>query len=140
MTNAEPHPRRSRTTDRSVTAWAVPGCAVLIGLGYLAAGLWGGRPGFGLFGLVLMCVVAAGFVLTGRRNETVAFLRDRRDERVNHLDASATQVAGSVVLVAVIVMFMVQIARGESGSPYYQLGALGGAAYVVSLVYLMRRR
>jgi hypothetical protein len=44
------------------------------------------------------------------------------------------------VLVAVIVMFVVEVAQGQDGSPYYQLGALGGVAYVAALVYLRFRR
>jgi hypothetical protein len=44
------------------------------------------------------------------------------------------------ILLAVLVMFMVEFARGNSGSPYYQLGALGGVAYLVSLVWLRLRR
>ena len=140
MTTAEPHDRRHRPSRRTTASWAVPVCAVLLGVGYLAAGLRGGQPGFGVFGLVLMCLVATVFVLAGRRSETMAFLRDQRDERVNHIDAAASRAAGSVVLCAIVVAFMVQIARGHSGSPYYQLGALGGVTYVVSLVYLMRRR
>jgi UDP-N-acetylmuramyl pentapeptide phosphotransferase/UDP-N-acetylglucosamine-1-phosphate transferase len=114
--------------------------AVLIGVGYLVAGLAGDRPGFGLFGLGLMLAVAVVFVVSTRWSETVDGLATRRDERINHLDQQATLAAGGVLIVAVIVMFMVEIARGESGSPYYQLGALAGLAYVVSLVWLRIRR
>lgn len=122
------------------TRWVVPGTALVIGLGYLAAGLAGGDPGFGVLGLGLMVVVGAAFVLAGRRSETVAGLLDRSDERINKLDASASLFAGMCVLAAVLVMFMVEIAQGRDGSPYYQLGALGGVAYVLSLVYLRFRR
>jgi hypothetical protein len=45
-----------------------------------------------------------------------------------------------VVLLTVLVMFVVEIARGEDGSPYSELGALGGLTYVVSMVWLRYRR
>lgn len=44
--------------------------------------------------------------------------------------------AGMTVLGAALVTFMVEIARGHDGSPYYQLAALGGAAYALAVVYL----
>jgi hypothetical protein len=37
-------------------------------------------------------------------------------------------------------MFVVEIARGQDGSPYYQLGAVGGGAYVVALIALRLTR
>lgn len=119
--------------------WVVPATAVVIGLGYLVAGIAGHQVGFGVFGLVLMLVVAAAFVLAARVSETFAGLANRRDERINQIDQRATTAAGGVVLVAVIVMFMVTIARGQDGSPYYQLGTLGGVSYVMALGYLRFR-
>lgn len=132
-----------KTTESTRTrsrGWTIPAVAVGIGLAYLAAGLAGGDPQFGVFGLVLMVAVGASFLLLGRRSETVAGLLDRRDERINHLDATASLVAGMAVLGALLVMFMVEIARGQGGSPYAQLGALGGVSYVVALVVLRYRR
>jgi hypothetical protein len=133
MSTREPaaHHRRVR--------WLIPVTALAIGLGYLVSGIAGGRPGFGVLGLVLMLAVALGFVLSARWSETVEGLVSRRDERINSLDQRATLFAGLVLIVAVIVMFMVQIARGESGTPYYQLGALAGVAYVGALGYLRFR-
>ena len=119
--------------------WAVPVTAVVIGVGYLVAGIIGHRVGFGVFGLVLMLVVGVAFVLAGRVSETFAGLADRRDERINQIDQRAVTLAGGVVLFAVILMFMVSIARGQDGSPYYQLGALGGASYAIALIYLRFR-
>lgn len=123
-----------------MTRWAVPGVAVLIGLAYLVAGVVGDDLGFGVFGLLLMLGVGLAFVIASRWSETAAGLRDRSDERINQIDRSASLVAGMTVLLAVLVMFVVEIARGDDGSPYYLLGALGGAAYVVALVWLRFRR
>jgi hypothetical protein len=127
-------------TSHSRARWAVPVTAAVIGLGYLVAGIAGGNTGFGVFGLVLMLVVGAAFWLLGTRRETFRALADRRDERINAIDRDATLVSGAVLILAVIVMFMVEIARGGDGSPYYQLGGLGGVTYLVALVWLRFRR
>ncbi|CAA9245948.1 MAG: hypothetical protein AVDCRST_MAG57-1720 [uncultured Blastococcus sp.] len=122
------------------TRWAVPGVAAVAGGAYLVAGLVGDDVAFGVLGLVLMLVAAGVFVLAARWSETVAGLRDRSDERINALDRSASLTAGMVVLLAVLVMFVVEIAGGEDGSPYSALGALGGVTYVASLTWLRFRR
>lgn len=131
------------TTDKKVshaTRWAVPGVAALAGVAYLVAGWVGDDMAFGVFGLVLMLGAGAAFLLAARWSETAAGLRDRTDERINEIDRTATLTAGMVVLLAVLVMFVVEIARGEDGSPYYQLGALSGLSYLVSLTWLRFRR
>ena len=120
--------------------WAVPGVAGAIGVGYLGAGLAGGRPGFGLGGLVVMLVVGAGFVLATRVSETAAGLADRTDERINALDRDASLFAGMVLMAAVLAMFMVEVARGHDGSPFDQLGALAGVSYIAALAWLRVRR
>ena len=123
-----------------LTKWSVPGVAVLAGLAYLAAGLLGDDTGFGIKGLALMLGVAVVFVVASTRSETVAGLRNRTDERINQIDQSASLVAGMTVLLAVLAMFVVEIAQGKDGSPYSQLGALGGVTYVVALVWFRYRR
>ena len=120
--------------------WAVPGVAAAIGVGYLGAGLAGGRPGFGLGGLVVMLVVGAAFVLATRVSETAAGLADRTDERINALDRDASLFAGMVLMAAVLAMFMVEVARGHDGSPFDQLGALAGVSYIAALAWLRVRR
>ena len=45
-----------------------------------------------------------------------------------------------VLIVAVIAGFIVEIATGQDGAPYYQLGAIGGVSYVAALVFLRFRR
>ena len=122
------------------TRWAVPGVAVIAGLAYLVAGVLGDDLSFGVVGLSVMLAVAVGFVVVSRWSETAAGLRDRTDERINAIDRSASLTAGMTVLLVVLVMFVVEIARGEDGSPYSQLGAVGGVTYVVSLVWLRFRR
>ena len=132
--------RDTERTSNRLTRWVAPGVGIGIGLAYLTAGWISGDLGFGVFGLALMVAVVAGMLVAARWSETVAGLLDRRDERINQLDSGASLVAGMTVLVAVIVMFVVAIAQGQDGSPYYQLGALGGVAYVAALVCLRFRR
>lgn len=131
------------TSDKKVsvrTRWAVPGVAVLAGLGYFVAGVMGDDLSFGIFGLALILGVGVAFVVAAKCSETAAGLRDRTDERINQIDQSATVVAGMTVLFAVLAMFMVEIAQGKDGSPYYQLGALGGVTYLVALAWMRFRR
>lgn len=123
-----------------LTRWAVPGVAVVIGVAYLVAGLLADDLGSGAFGLALMVVVAAVFLLAARWSETAAGLRDRTDERINAIDQSASLFAGMTVLVAVIAMLVVEIAQGRDGAPYSALGALGGVTYLAALVWLRFRR
>lgn len=120
--------------------WVTPVTALVIGLGYLVAGALGDNLEFGVFGLLLMVVTGGAFWLIGTRSETVAGLLDRRDERINAIDASATQFAGMTTLVVVLGAFMVEIARGQDGMPYAALGAVAGVAYVVALVWGRLRR
>ncbi len=122
------------------TRWAVPGVAVIAGLAYLVAGVMGDDLSFGMVGLALMLAVGVVFVVASRVSETAAGLRDRTDERINQIDRSASLVAGMTVLLAVLAMFVVEIARGRDGSPYHQLGALGGVTYLIALVWLRFRR
>jgi len=126
--------------NKTMTRWAIPGVAVLAGLGYLVTGLIGGDTFFAVFGLVLMLATAALFLLSTRYSETMAGLRDRTDERINEHDKTASMFAGMAVLLAVIVMFMAELAQGRDGSPYSALGALGGVSYVAALLWLRFRR
>lgn len=116
------------------TGLAVPLLAVAIGVAYLAAGWSGGDLAFGLFGLVLMTALAVTLVLVRGRSETVQGLLDRHDERLNRIDLQATAFAGTAVIVAILVAFVVDVARGGDGMPYAWLGAVGGLAYVAAVV------
>ncbi|GHJ58314.1 hypothetical protein NOK12_08330 [Nocardioides sp. OK12] len=122
-------------TRRSGARWLVPVVAALIGLAYLVAGLVAGDEVFGIGGLVLMLGLGGVLLLLSGRSETIAGLLDRRDERINKLDADASLFSGMTLVAAVLVMFVVEIARGQDGAPYYQLGALAGVSYVVALVH-----
>lgn len=120
--------------------WGTPLVAVAIGVAYLIAGWLGDDRDFAVFGLVLMVGVAAAMLIASRFSETVAGLLDRRDERINGIDTQATLFSGMVVITAVLIAFVVEIARGEDGQPYAMLGAIGGVSYVAALVVLRFRR
>jgi presenilin-like A22 family membrane protease len=73
--------------------------------------------------------------------KTIRGLRgDGRDEYWASLDLGATTLAGVVLITVVIAMSMWEWAHGRSGSPYSELGAIAGIAYLVALVALRLRR
>lgn len=120
---------------RSRMRWLTVALALAIGVAYFVAGWVGGNRAFGVFGLGVMTATAVAFLVLSRYSETVAGLLDRRDERINGIDSRATAVAGMALIVAVIVAFVVEVARGHSGSPYGMLGAIAGLAYLAAVVY-----
>lgn len=134
--------QRNDVTPRSPSPWrwATPLVALATGVAYLIAGWMGGDRQFAVFGLAVMSAVAVIMLVAGRFSETVAGLLDRRDERINVIDNRATLFAGIVLIVAVIVGFIIEIAQGQDGSPYYQLGALGGISYLAALIVLRFRQ
>ena len=120
--------------------WGTPLVAVALGVAYLVAGLLGDDRGFALGGFIVMVGCALALLIASRFSETVAGLLDRRDERINGIDTQATLFSGMVVITAVLIAFVVEIARGEDGSPYAMLGAIGGVSYVAAVVVLRFRR
>jgi hypothetical protein len=114
--------------------WFVPLFAVALGLVVFAAQWIGGDPGSGLESLGIITGFGA-LVLFGGRSETIRGLRgDGRDERFRQIDIHATAVAGLAVILAIIIAFIVELARGHSGNPYGWLGAIGGLTYLVAIV------
>ncbi|WP_411277261.1 hypothetical protein [Gaiella sp.] len=123
----------------SKSKWFVPLFAVALGIAMLVAMWIGGDPETGLYSLAVMAAVGA-LVLLGGRSETVRGLRgDGRDERFRQLDLVATAIAGLAVITAIIVAFLVEVARGHEGSPYSWLGAIGGIAYLIAVAVLRVR-
>jgi hypothetical protein len=47
--------------------------------------------------------------------------------------------AGIVVIIAIIVGFIVELAHGRNGNPYSWLGALGGVAYQAAILAMRLR-
>lgn len=119
--------------------WATPILSVVIGVVYLIAFTVGGHLGEGFAGLGVMVVAAVVLALAGRRSETIRGLLDRRDERISGIDLRATAITGLVLIVAILVGFVAEVARGRSGWPYDMLGAVGGVGYVLSVIFFRLR-
>jgi hypothetical protein len=117
----------------------VPLLATALGLVVFAAQWIGGDPGSGLVSLAIMVGFGALF-LVGGRSETIRGLRgDGRDERFRQIDIHATALAGLAVIIAIVVAFLVELARGHNGSPYAWLGAIFGITYLVAVVVFRMR-
>ena len=116
------------------TKWFLPLFAVALG-GIVFVAQWiGGDPHSGLVSFAILA--GAGLLLLlGGRSETIRGLRgDGRDERFRMIDIHATALAGVAVIYAVIVMFVIELARGHNGNPYGWLGAIGGITYIAAIV------
>jgi hypothetical protein len=104
-------------------------------MGLLMLALWthAGDWRSGVWALGVMTGFGALFLLGGR-SETIRGLRgDGRDERFAMIDLRATAISGFVLILCVIAGFLTEIARGHDGSPYAQLGAVAGLAYIVAI-------
>ena len=114
--------------------WFVPLFAVALGIVVFVAQWIGGDPESGLESLAIITGFGA-LLLLGGRSETIRGLRgDGRDERFRQIDIHATALAGLAAMLAIITAFVVEVARGHSGSPYTWLGAIFGFTYLVAIV------
>src|SRR5262249_11922152 len=119
--------------------WFLPLFALALGLVVFAAQWIAGSPGSGLVSLGIMASFGA-LVLLGGRSETIRGLRgDGRDERFRMIDIHATAFAGIAVITAIIIAFVVELARGHDGNPYAWLGAVAGLAYLAAVAILRIR-
>ena len=86
-----------------------------------------------------MTGVAALVALRGR-SEMIRGLRgDGRDEYRQRVDMRASLFAGMVTLTVIIGMCLWEWGHGREGSPYTQLGAIAGVAYLVGLAVVRLR-
>jgi len=119
--------------------WFMLAFSVALGGVVLLASWLGGSLASGLIGLAVLTGFGL-FVSLASGSETIRGLRgDGRDERFALMDLRATAITGQVVIIAVIVGFLVEIARGHNGNPYGWLGALGGLSYVLAVAYFRWR-
>jgi hypothetical protein len=120
--------------------WFVPGFAVGMGLIFLGVQWANDDPGGGLVSLAIMVAFAAVLVAFSSRSGVAEVMRmPHADERSAMLDLRATAFAGLVIITAILAAVFYELARGGDPSPYAQLGALGGVAYLVALFVLQRR-
>jgi hypothetical protein len=132
----------TRATRREFwrSKWWMPGFSLFLGLLVLAAFWIGGNLWMGLWGLAVMIGFGAVF-LFGSRSETLRGLGGPgRDERWAMIDLSATAFAGHVTLALIIVLWLVDIARGGEGTPYGPIAAVAGVAYIVGVAWGRFRR
>jgi hypothetical protein len=119
--------------------WWMPLFSLALGAAFLAAYAIGGDAGEGVFAFGVMAALAALFFF-GRRSETLSGLGGPgRDERWAAIDLKASAIAGLLLITVVIGAFMYEIANGDDGSPYAQLGAIAGVAYIVAIAFLRWR-
>ena len=130
---------KSASQRVACSKWFLPASSLGLGVVILAASWAGGHLAQGLISLGVMAAFGLIFLLAGR-SETIRGLRgDGRDERFAQIDLRATAVAGLALIVALIVAWLVATARGQSGSPYDWLLAIGGLAYALAVAYFRWR-
>lgn len=113
--------------------------SLFVGLLVSAATVIGGNLTIGLvtFGLF---VAFAAFLYFGSRNETIAGLTyPRRDERWEMINQRAMAFAGTIVVLALIGGWIVELARGNDGSPYWEIFTGGTVAYFAAALWLRSR-
>ena len=131
----------TKDCSRGITRskWFLPSFSLVLGLVMLAVSWLGGSPGQGVISLAVLAAFGLIILLAGR-SETVRGLRgDGRDERFAQIDLQATALSGLAVIVALIVAWLVATARGQSGSPYDWLLAIGGLAYLLAVAWFRWR-
>lgn len=119
--------------------WWMPAFGLALGAVVFAAFAIGGNAADGARCFGLFIAVAAVFWY-GRRSETLQGLGGPgRDERWAMIDLRATAAAGLVTITVVLGAWLYEIASGRDGSPYGQIAAVGGLAYIAAVVVLRGR-
>jgi hypothetical protein len=128
--------------SKSITSsrWWMPLFSLTLGAIMFAAFAIGGSASDGVFAFAVMAVLAGVLALGSTRSETLGGLGGPgRDERWAMIDLRASAAAGLVLILVVIGAWLYEIAGGHDGSPYGQLGAIAGIAYVIAVGVLRRR-
>ena len=119
--------------------WWPPASALALGAIVFAAFVLGDDAGDGAKAAAVFVLLAAALAF-GTRSETLQGLGGPgRDERWAMIDLRATAFAGLVVITVLIGAWLWELAHGRDGSPYGQLAAVGGLAYLVAVAVLRRR-
>ena len=97
------------------------------------------RLGLPLAVIGVLALVAALFWFGGRSDTLSGLGGPGRDERWSLIDLRASAFAGMALVCVLIGAWLWELAHGEDGSPYGQLMAAGGVAYIVAVAVLRRR-
>ena len=62
-----------------------------------------------------------------------------RNERWAAIDLRARAISGLAMVLATTAAWLYELAEGRDGSPYGQLLAIGGIAYIAAIAFLRRR-
>lgn len=128
---------RSQAIARS--KWFTPLICLGLGVVVFAVSWLGGSLSGGLISLAILAATGLVLLLLTGRSETVRGLTVGRDERFAQLDLRATALAGLVMLLAVVVGWLVAVARGQNGHPYDWLGAIFGLVYLIAFAFFRWR-
>jgi hypothetical protein len=122
------------------TRWFMPAFSLFLAAAIFVAYWIGDEPGTGAGGAAILVAMGALIYFGGRRSETISGLGGPgRDERWERIDVHATALTGIVLIIAIIASWLVEVAKGDDGSPYTQLGAIGGLAYLLAVAVLRWR-
>ncbi len=119
--------------------WSMPLFLLALGGLIFAAMAIGGNPDEGAMSFAVMAVAAAVFWFGGRSETLRGLGGPGRDERWSMIDLRATAFTGGALLVVLSGAWLWELAQGEDGSPYGQVMAVGGIAYIAAICVLRRR-
>jgi len=126
------------TREPMRSRWFMPLFSLFLGGLMFAAFAIGGDTAGGAISFAIMAVLAAVFAFA-RRSETIQGIGGpARDERWELIDLRATAITGAVLILCIIGGFLIEVARGQDGSPFALLGAIGGLTYVIAIAVLRR--
>jgi hypothetical protein len=120
--------------------WWTPLFSLGLGAVIFTAFAIGGNTGDGTMAFAVMGAVAVVFLIGSIRSETLSGIGGSgRDERWQAIDLRASAFSGFAVTLAVAGGWLYELAQGNDGSPYGQLLAVGGIAYILGIAFLRWR-
>ena len=131
---------RTAITGLWRSRWWAPLYSLGLGAIVFAAFAIGDNPADGAKAFALFALVAVVFWFGGDRSDTLGGIGGTgRDERWAAIDLRASAFGGFVVILATMGAWLYELADGRDGSPYGQLLAVGGVAYIAAIAFLRRR-
>ena len=116
--------------------WMFVAYSTVLGLVVGAAAWIGGERLFAALAVVIL--FAFGLIASVTPFGTLK--GSSQDEREKAVGSEAALISYYVLIAAVLIGWLVELAHGDSGAPYVWLAALGGATYAGALLVLNARR